>query len=241
MIGQVCLLKASERAFFTCHIFSFTKLTSTATIKMPKRNREQQEKHNEARRKLSKAGKKAIFSTRYIKAIQPKLIEEANKLYDFLFEVYPGKHDLTKTEIYIQCMKNEATKNKILQSSTVTRNTSEVTRLQPILNIPLMQIPPALPSLPDQITSTTIEEIPLELPILTDDETATLIRDLQQDPDLKHYFQDDQVNEVSISTENPAVETRTLEDEIDQIIKEEFEALGSDLPDIPVNDEQFFQ
>ena len=100
MIGQVCLLKASERAFFTCHIFSFTKLTSTATIKMPKRNREQQEKHNEARRKLSKAGKKAIFSTRYIKAIQPKLIEEANKLYDFLFEVYPGKHDLTKTEIY---------------------------------------------------------------------------------------------------------------------------------------------
>ena len=262
MIGQVCLLKPNERAFFTYHIFLFSKLTSTTKIKMPARSRQQQEKHNSARRRLGKAGKKAIFSTYHVKAIQPELIEEASKIYDFLFELYPRKHDLTKTDIYMQCMKNESVKKRILRASAVPRNTSDMAKLQPVLNIPLMQIPPASPPLPDQATSTTIEEIPPVLPILTDDETATLIRDLQQDPALKQFFQDDQLNEVSIttenpeaetatfedqvnqvsiSTENPQAETTTFEDEIAQIIKEEFEALGRDLPDIPVNDEQFFQ
>ena len=208
---------------------------------MAPRNRQQQERHNIARRRLGKAGKKAIFSTCYVKTIQPELIEEASKIYDFLIELYPRKHDLTKTDIYKQCMKNEAVKKSILRASAVPRNTSGVAELQPVLNIPLMQIPPASPQLPDQATSTTSEEMPPELPILTDDETATLIRDLQQDPVLKQFFQDEQVNEVSISTENPEAETTTFEDEIAQIIKEEFEALGRDLPDIPVNDEQFFQ
>ena len=208
---------------------------------MPPRSRQQQEKHNVARRRLGKAGKKAIFSTHYIKAIQPELVEEAGKIYDFLLELYPRKHDLTKTDIYMQCMKNKGVKKRILRASAVPRNTSNVAELQPVLNIPLMQSLPASPPLPDQATSTTIEQIPAELPILTDDETATLIRDIQQDPVLKQFFQDEQVNEVAISTENPEAETTTLEDEIAQIIKEEFEALGRDLPDISVDDEQFFQ
>ena len=207
---------------------------------MPKRNKEQQEKHNEARRKLSKAGKKAIFSIQYVKTMQPKLVEEASKLYDFLYELYPGKHDLTKTEVYMNCMRKQGTKSKILQCATGDRNTNEITNLQPVLNIPLMQMPPSSP-IPNETIHT--EEIPLQLPILTDDETSNLIRDLQQDPDLKYYFQDDQINEVFVSTEKSVMETgpETLESEIDQLIKDEFEALGADLPDIPVNDELLLQ
>ena len=56
---------------------------------MPKRNRDQQEKHNEARRRLTAYGKKAIFSMQYIKTIQPEIVEEAGKIYDFLFAFYP--------------------------------------------------------------------------------------------------------------------------------------------------------
>ena len=210
---------------------------------MPRRNKEQQEKHNEARRKLSKAGKKAMFSIQYVKTTQPKLVEEANNLYDFLYELYPGKHDLTKTEVYMNCVKKQDMKSKVLQCATGGRNTNEITKLQPVLNIPLMQMPPSSSSssIPNETVHT--EEIPLQLPILTDDETSKLIRDLQQDPDLKYYFQDDEINEVFVTTEKPVMETgpKTLESEIDQLIKDEFEALGADLPDITVNDELLLQ
>ena len=63
---------------------------------MPKRNREQQEKHNEARRKITKAGKKALFGMKYIETKHADLIKEANNLYDFLYEIYPNKHDLNQ-------------------------------------------------------------------------------------------------------------------------------------------------
>ena len=226
---------------------------------MPKRNRDQQDKHNESRRRITAYGKKAIFSVQYIKTKQPELVEEAGKIYDFLFEFYPRKHDLAKTDMYKQCMNNNALKKRILAASPTVRNTSEGIELQPVLNIPLLQIPTSSTStpLPDQTTTveeipasststplpdqtTIVEEIPSETPILTDEETTTLIRDLQQDPDLMEYFQDVLMNEVSIRTEKPYVESTTLKDEIEQIIQEQFEALGKDLPDIPVNDEQFF-
>ena len=211
---------------------------------MPRRNKEQQEKHNEARRKLKKAGRKAIFCMVHVKAIQPNLVEEASKLYDFLNELYPKKHDLTKTEIYKNCMKNEGTKSKVLQHATGDRNTNEITKLQPVLKIPLMQIPPSSSSssIPDETIRT--EEIPQQLPILTDEETSNLIRDLQQDPDLKYFFQDDQINEVFVTTEKSMMETgpKTLESEIDQLIHDEFEALGADLPDIMGNkDDELLQ
>ena len=209
---------------------------------MPQRNRQQQEKHNVARRRLSRVGKKAIFSTQYINAFHPELIEEAGKLYDFLIELHPRKHDLTKTDIYVQCIKNKSVRKRILQTSAETRNTNNMMELQPVLKIPLMQSLPALqPPLLDQATSTITEEIPVDLPILTDDETDALIRDLQQDPTLKQFFQEEYMGEVTIATENPKAEPTTLEDEIAQIIDEEFEALGRDLLDITVNDELFFQ
>ena len=156
-------------------------------------------------------------------------------------------------------MKNNDVKKRILGASPAPRNTSEGLELQPVLNIPLLQIPSSSTStpLPDQATiveeippssspstplpdqATTVEEIPPVIPILTDEETATLMRDLQQDPVLKEYFQDELVNEVSINTEKSNAESTTLKDEIAQLIQEEFEALGMDLPDLPVNDENF--
>ena len=214
---------------------------------MPKRTAEQQEKHNEARRKITKAGRKALFSMKYIQAKQPKLAEEANKLYDFLHEVYPNKHDLTKTEVYINCMKKPGAINKILQSTAESRNTNGITELLPVLNIPLIQTtqPSFTLNQETQLLDPTpmihTEEIPMQLPVLTDDETNKLIRDLQQDPDLNQYFRDIALNEVTVPCENSEMESDSLESEIDRIIKEEFESLGDDLPCLTVNDELLFQ
>ena len=207
---------------------------------MPKRNREQQEKHNEARRKITKAGRKALFCMKYIETKHADLVKEANNLYDFLHEIYPSKHDLTKTEIYINCVNKPGVIKNILKCSTVSRNKSQISELLPILNIPLMQIQTSPPDL-----ASYTEEMPVNLPILTEEETNSLIRDLQQDSDLNQYFRDTVLNEVTVPHENVAKQSESVESEIDRIIKEEFEALGAefealgaDLPDIMVNDDE---
>ena len=197
---------------------------------MPKRNKDQQERHNEARRKLKKAGKKAIFCMQYVQTKQPKLLEDATKLYDYLIELYPGKHDLTKTAIYKKCMENQATINTTLQYVMENENTNKNTVLQPVLKIPLvsLQTPPS--STPNETTHT--EEMPPQLPLLTDEETNNLIKDLTQDPDLMSFFEDVQVDEITVETEkSPA-------SEIDQIIQDEFNALGADLPDIMESEDE---
>ena len=213
---------------------------------MPKRNREQQEKHNEARRKITKAGRKALFSMKYIETKHADLVKEANNLYDFLYEIYPNKHDLTKTELYINCMNKPGAIKNILKCSTVSRNKSQISELLPILNIPLMQTKTSPPFTDNYETQTPdlasyTEEMPVNLPILTEDETNSLIRDLQQDPDLNQYFRDIALNEVTVPHENVAKQSESvesIESEIDRIIKEEFEALGADLPNIMVNDDE---
>ena len=195
---------------------------------MPKRNKEQQERHNEARRKLKKAGKKAIFCMQYVETKQPRLLEDATKLYDFLIELYPGKHDLTKTAIYKKCMENQDTINTTLQYAMNNKNKI----LQPVLNIPLMplQTPPS--STPNETTHT--EEMPPQLPLLTDEETNNLIKDLSLDPDLMSFFEGVQVDEITVATEKSTMETvpKSPASEIQQIIQDEFNAQGADLPDI---------
>ena len=203
---------------------------------MPKRDREQQDKHNAARRKLKQAGRKAIFCMEHIKTTHPNIVKEASKVYDYLQELYPTKHDLTKTEIYRNCLKNKPTASKVLQHAT-----DQGSKLEPVLNIPLMQIPTSASGISTETVH--VEEIPTQLPILTDEETSKLIRELQDDPDLQHFFRDEPANQVTVSTSTNGTEPKTLEEEIDRVIREEFEALGTDLPDIEDyrNDELLLQ
>ena len=203
---------------------------------MPKRDREQQDKHNAARRKLKQAGRKAIFCMEHIKTTHPNIVKEASKVYDYLQELYPTKHDLTKTEIYRNCLKNKPAASKVSQHAT-----DQGSKLEPVLNIPLMQIPTSASGISTETVH--VEEIPTQLPILTDEETSKLIRELQDDPDLQHFFRDEPANQVTVSTSTNGTEPKTLEEEIDRVIREEFEALGTDLPDIEDyrNDELLLQ
>ena len=200
---------------------------------MPKRNREQQDKHNETRRKFIKNGKKAIFCIDHLKVTHPSLVKEVFKIYDYLHELYPNKRNLMKTEIYLKEIKPK-----------------KINKVEPVLTIPLLQ-----KKQPTSSTETArVEEIPPVLPVLTDEETSTLIRELQDDPDLKYFFQDDQTNEVVVKscgpeldvfmpTEKPfeGIEPKAVEEEINRIISEEFEALGTDLLDLVCKDDELMQ
>ena len=176
---------------------------------------------------------------KYIKIKYPKTHDEACKLYAFINELYPSKHDLTKTPEFIKCTENGIVRN---------------TMLQPMLEIPLMSTRP-LPAtttsegIPPQsvetqeISSQTVEtqEIPFTYNA-TDEEIQTMIDELRQDPELESIFDDFRMLETTVRTEvKNTVETTAFPSEIDQIIREEFKALGEDLPDIYDNQDELFQ
>ena len=191
---------------------------------MPKRNPEQQVKHNEARRKFVREGKKALFCIKHLQHTHPSLVKEAYKTYDYLYKLYPGKRDLTRTEIY--CKQIVGKKNK---------------QVEPVLNIPLLQTRPTeqMEASSTQ-TSVSTTEIPLKLPVITDDETTALIRELQTDPDLKHFFDDGTLHQETVPAEIKleGAELLSTEEEIDRIIRQEFENLGNDLFDLASEDEE---
>ena len=211
---------------------------------MPKRNNEQRIKRNETRRKLKKLSRKAIFCLEHNRITRPDIFKEASELYEYLNTIYPHKHNLTKTAVYQRSIQNKSVKDQVLKHATKCRNTSQSGQVQPILNIPLMQIP-SKPSttIHDQATSTketsqeqaTVTDVERQqLPTIPPEEMDMLIGDLQQDPDLKYFFND----QFNIEVCGPEAKHKTLEEEINQIINEEFEAIGAELQDlINVDDE----
>ena len=86
---------------------------------MPRRNKEQQVKHNEARREFAKKGKRALFCLDYVKNRNPDLVKKANDMYDYLLERYPNKRDLLKTDEYKGMKMIDATASKSTPSETV--------------------------------------------------------------------------------------------------------------------------
>ena len=187
---------------------------------MPRRNRVQQDKHNESRRQFIKMGKRAIFCIRHIENTHPIIAKEAYKMYDYLSELYPNKRDLMKTEIY--------------QKQLKSKKSIEV---EPVLNIPLIQSTSSTqtetPVLTDEV------EMPTEIPVLGDEETRTLIQELQTDPDLNLFFNSEVLNQVTVTTERKPEENELIsaQKEIDQIIQRQFELLGNDLFDLVCNDD----
>ena len=188
---------------------------------MPRRNRVQQDKHNESRRQFIKMGKRAIFCIRHIENTHPIIAKETYKMYDYLSELYPNKRDLMKTEIYQKQLKNKKT-----------------IEVEPVLNIPLVQSTSSTqietPVLTDEV------EIPTEIPVLGDEETRTLIQELQTDPDLNLFFNGEVLNQVTVTTERKPEENELIsaQKEIDQIIQRQFELLGNDLFDLVCNDDE---
>ena len=191
---------------------------------MPKRTREQQDLHNLNRRKLSKEGKKAIVCMKYIGIRYPEIHTEASKLYDSVYVLYPGKHDLLKTPEFKLATEGEGQK---------------ISMLQPILEIPLMSKTLATTTTPEETTRTDqTQEVPFAFDA-TNEEIEAMIAELRQDPDLVSIFNDFQFPEITVETEivqtqlpETIMETPAQVSEIDRIIREEFMALGEDLPDI---------
>ena len=199
---------------------------------MPKRTRDQQNKHNEARRSFIKKGKKAIFCIEHIKSMHPNIVKEASEIYDYLYGFYPTKRDLIKTEIYQRELKNKST----------TAGNKQINKIEPVLTIPLLQTP--LQSALSTSTETAhVEEIPLQIPALPDEEISELVQELQNDPDLSFFFKDEPINQVTLPCgKSPeATEPETIEEEIDRIIRAEFDSLGTDLPDIIFKDDELTQ
>ena len=207
---------------------------------MPKRTRDQQNKHNEARRNFIKKGKKAIFCVEHIKSIHPNIVKEASEIYDYLYEFYPNKRDLTKTEIYQRELKNKSTASN--GSQRATEGNKQVNQIEPVLTIPLLQTP-LQPALSISTETARVEEILPQIPVLTDEETDELVLELQNDPDLRYFFKDEPINEVTLpSGKSPeGTEPKNMEEEIDRIIRAEFALLGTDLPDIVFKDDELTQ
>ena len=202
---------------------------------MPKRSKTQQIKHNEARRSFVKEGKKAIFCLQHIKDKYPDIAKEASNIYDYLVHLYPNKRNLMKTEIYRKQLANKTDVNSQSQNTTV-QNTTEANNqsmeLEPVLTIPLMKAP------------LRVEDIMPQAPIINEEQTDRLlqqsfdmIRELQEDPDLKCFFTDEPANHVTLSSLE-GISPMTLDQEIDEIIRTEFDQLGSDLPDIVCEEEE---
>ena len=73
----------------------------------------------------------------YIKIKHPKAHQEASKLYEFIYALYPSKRDLTKTVEFKKSTENGIVRNMLLEAIDFRRNTN----LHPRLEIPLITPP----------------------------------------------------------------------------------------------------
>ena len=213
---------------------------------MPLRNAVQKLKHNEQRRQFMKVAKKAIFCINHVKQTYPSIVEDASKIYDYLYEMYPTKRDLARTEIYrnVIIKKNNQPEagSSIMEKNTQleTGNRIKKNQLEAVIRIPLIQnqtsntptTETTVQRQSEQMEVSTVETSPT-VPAMTELETAAIIRELQADPDLDQFFK----QEITYQ-ETEGVQELSPIDEIDRIIQEEFLKLGNDLADLTTVDEE---
>ena len=211
--------------------------------KMPKRNAAQKLKHNESRRLFMKEGKKAIFCINHLNQTHPRLVKEACRIYDYLYEKYPGKRDLARTDIYRKHIMSKKNQLEVVlniplsrsQTSGTQTSTTEIPAIPSVTsdNETTAQRPPE--QMEASSTQTSTVEITPTLPVMTDNETAAIIQELQADPDLSQFFNDETLCQETVPE---GVQLLSPQEEIERIIREEFEKLGNDLPDLTAKDEE---
>ena len=233
---------------------------------MPKRDRKELDKRNENRRIQKKRGRKGVFFMRHIENTQPETYKDVSELYDYLNGIYPNKHNLVKTQLYKKCIDDKKVKEQTFKytasACTSTRQvetnsaapactTTRHIEINPVLRIPLMSAT-ATTGESSQNTTTTPQPVDIsdmELSI-ADQEINTLINELRQDPDLEYFFQDDPKGDAMVRSLDLGATIQKVEEEvgpeateceIDRIIREEFEALGTDLPDLCNIDNELVQ
>ena len=187
---------------------------------MPRRNEQQRIKRNETRRNLKKLSRKAIFCMDHLRIIHPDIHKEATELYEYINSIYPHKHNLTKTALYQRSIQSRHVKEQVIKQSR---------EVNPRLEIPLMSLTTRGQSKePSQQQQQQQQQ--QRQTTATDEEIAEIIRDLQQEPDLKRFF-----NQIEVGGSEPR--PKTLEEEIDAIIQAEFQALDVEFQDLTNVDE----
>ena len=199
-----------------------------------------------------------MFVMEYIKIKHPKTHQEASRLYEFIYALYPSKRDLTKTVEFKKSTENGIVRNMLLEAIDFRRNTN----LHPRLEIPLITPPTTTTTtISTQEKSPQVYETP-EIPIInttpsppptttqeitsqsgepqenlfefdaTDQQIQALFDELRQDPLLESVFDDFQLMETVVETDpEKSTEIPEFSSEIDRIIQEECKDI-EDLPDI---------
>ena len=213
---------------------------------MPRRTKEQSIKRNDTRRENSIRNRKAVFCLKHLRRTKPEIYNEAVGLYEHVNQIYPTKHDLTRTTLYQKFINGEyvplRTDNYNVQAPTST-STTTIDRTASTSTATIDRTASTSTATIDRTASTSTtttarkshtEVIPiLEIPFIevpqqdhlddiSCDEMEFLMNDLQQDPALQMFF-----NEVDASSGES--EPKTLEEEIDTIINAEFQKLDAEL------------
>ena len=211
---------------------------------MPRRNNEQKFKRNAHRRDNTTRNRKAVFCMKHLELTRPEIFKETVALYEFVNNIYPCKHDLTKTTLYEKTVKGEnvslftvnndvltltntATVNNRVQTSTST-TTSHVDVI-PVLNIPLIEAPVEVPQ-QNQGGIEIQQNRENERDSLVDDlfqnnlngdEMESLMDELMKDPDLRNFF-----SEVEVPSNE--IQPMTVDEEVDAIINEQIQRIDAE-------------
>ena len=184
---------------------------------MPRRNQGQKLKRNETRRNNTKVNRKAVFCLNHLQNTRPEIYKESVELYEYINAIYPNKHNLTKTILYQKTMQN-----RNVPLSTSIRQNREVI---PKLEIPLITTRDQVKEIPQQKHQPAVTTITTQLPTISSEEMEALMLDLQQEPDIQSFFDE-------IVVDSHESRPKTLEEEIDDIIKSEFLAIDIELQNL---------
>ena len=198
---------------------------------MPRRNNEQKLKRNAHRRDNTMRNRKAVFCMKHLELTRPEIFKESVALFEFVNNIYPSKHDLTKTTLYEKTVKGEnmslfTANNDVLTSTSTTTSHVDVI---PVLNIPLIEAPVEVP-LQNQGGIEIQQNHENERDSLVDDlfqnnlngdEMESLMDGLMKDPDLRNFF-----SEVEVSSNE--IQPMTVDEEIDAIINEQIQKIDAE-------------
>ena len=198
---------------------------------MPRRNNEQKLKRNAHRRDNTMRNRKAVFCMKHLELTRPEIFKESVALFEFVNNIYPFKHDLTKTTLYEKTVKDEnmslfTANNDVLTSTSTTTSHVDVI---PVLNIPLIEAPVEVP-LQNQGGIEIQQNHENERDSLVDDlfqnnlngdEMESLMDELMKDPDLRNFF-----SEVEVSSNE--IQPMTVDEEVDAIINEQIQKIDAE-------------
>ena len=193
--------------------------------------------------------RKAVFCLKHLEITNPEILNKTMEIFEFVNSIYPNKHDLTKTTLYRKTIENH---NVRISGSTATTGPTNNFEVIPVLNIPLIERPqsnhqadieiPFVEEPQQDIEIPFVEEPqqnlhdlpqdPHELPqdpqglsqdlrdVILCDELGSIMDELIQDPDLQDFF-------AEIEVPNDGSLAKTVEEEIDNIINEEFRRMDA--------------